>query len=262
MIAALLSVALAAGAPLIVEAPGAGPPVVEGAGTWLWLNALGPARRAHAAERLEGLATRLEARFHPLVHDFEDEPLEHDVRRFLRNHLPSLTTARTLARGHWPGPQGTHLTVARACPAGARCMALGQLDRQRAFRAWPVAQAFIVRSRFVSAAALAAHLRAWLPPERFGLVITAADLAPRPAPRVAKAAARLHKRLARLDAQYAAWLDQLGAADQPRPVALPVAPDEVWIVPRLSGLARQAQLRATLDDALRGVPVTWVYAAR
>ena len=175
-----------------------------------------------------------------------------------KKHLPGLNSARVLSHGRWASARGTTLRVVGACPIDASCTPAHQLTAREAFRAWPVAHGIILQARYLPASALATHLRAWLPRAQYGLIVTAADLQPRPAPRVAAAARRLHKRLKRLEPKYAEYLDELLSAADPRPVDLPIGAGEVWVVPRLSGLGQLKALRGAVYAAVAALPVRWL----
>lgn len=238
--------------PVWVFEPDAAAPAIDDAiAAGLMLDGIGSAGRTRLTEGLAALATRLEARHHPLVIDFADGDLRDDAEAFARRWLPARTAARVLARGRWPTAEGTVHLAAR-CPPARRCVPLATAPTELPIAAWPLAHARRLRFADAATAARAATgLRARVDRPGGTLALVLASEPPaQPSAALIRQTRRVLRRLPTGDARLRHLVERLALpAPAPRPRWWP-APDEVLVVPRLSALARPAEISAEIDAAL------------
>lgn len=225
------------------------PPIDDALAGARLLDGLGAAGRARLVDDLGTLATRLEARHHPLVIDFAGDDLRGDAEAMLRRWHPARTAARVLGRAAWSAPGGA-VRVADRCPPGGRCLPLDAPRAALPIAAWPIAHARRLRFADPAAAARAAEaLRARLGEPGTALALVFADEPPAaPEAALARHTRRILRRAPRDAARRLAA--QLAA---PRRDARPPwwpRPAEVFVVPRLARLADPAAIDAEIAAAL------------
>ncbi len=141
------------------------------------------------------------------------------------------------------------------------CTHLAALDPEARFSAWPAGYAVVLQVAGGRAGEVAHALRVGLGSDGVGVVISGADGAPAEALRLARAAQRIQKRVDRLAPDLARHLDGLTRLDRPDPDPALIAPDEVWVVPKLSALPAEPTLRAAVAGLVAGAPVRWLSRA-
>jgi hypothetical protein len=275
--AAAVAVAVAVDGPVLIvdQADGDEPrsrAIPDGA-VALALDALSPDEAERLRAALDELATRLEARAHPLAVDLDDERApDAALAEALRTLRPKLTAAESLTTGRWRSrDRSLVVTVAARCPEGdrhARCFPLADaradgVERWARFSAWPVAAAGVIELASADdarAAAVELRARAASLDSKVSLVI-APELdahAPRETTRaIAACARRLSAVLGRTGdtpSDQRVLLEALAADARPARLPWTLKPREIVVVPRLGALSNLAAFTTEIESVIGRAP--------